>query len=193
MILCGARRGAALGATRGRMVLPQSVRVSSSCNEEDESCVVRATDGSDGDGVNAGACRHRVRFKDTDVMVAHGETLRTALLRTGTVTPHNGRAQLINCRGLGTCGTCAVEIKGDVVPRAWNTRERLRFNLPPHSAPGNKKLRLACQVRVEGALGVTKYDRFWGEGDAESTDLTQSLPLGELEFIFDAHKVNKDT
>ena len=154
---------------------------------------MRATDGADGDGVN-GARRHRVRFKETDVMVTHGETLRTALLRTGTVTPHNGRSQLINCRGLGTCGTCAVEIKGDVVPRGWNTRERLRFNFPPHSAPGNKKLRLACQVRVEGALGVTKYDRFWGEGDAESTDLTQSLPLGELEFIFDAHnKVNTDT
>ena len=91
------RRGAAL-ARRGCTVLPQSRRASSSSTEQDEQCVVRATDGADGDGVN-GARRHRVRFKETDVMVTHGETLRTALLRTGTVTPHNGRSQLINCRG----------------------------------------------------------------------------------------------
>lgn len=38
-----------------------------------------------------------------------GATLRTAMLEAG-VTPHNGRATLINCRGLGTCGTCAVEV-----------------------------------------------------------------------------------
>ena len=39
-----------------------------------------------------------------------GETLRTAALRRGIVSPHNGRANDINCRGLGTCGTCAVDI-----------------------------------------------------------------------------------
>ncbi len=38
-----------------------------------------------------------------------GATLRTAMLEAG-VTLHNGRATLINCRGLGTCGTCAVEV-----------------------------------------------------------------------------------
>ena len=26
------------------------------------------------------------------------------------VCRHNGRSKLINCRGLGTCGTCAVEV-----------------------------------------------------------------------------------
>jgi ferredoxin len=39
-----------------------------------------------------------------------GSKLRTAMLLNG-VSPHNGKAQLINCRGLGTCGTCAVEIR----------------------------------------------------------------------------------
>lgn len=73
------------------------------------------------------------------------QTLRTALLRSG-VTPHNGQAQLINCRGLGTCGTCAVEIEGDVSPKSWNAKEGLRLNFPPHKSPGNQKLRLACQV-----------------------------------------------
>ena len=75
-----------------------------------------------------------------------GATLRTAMLQAG-VTPHNGRASLINCRGLGTCGTCAVEIRGEVEPREWTTQESLRLNFPPHGAPGNQRLRLACQVR----------------------------------------------
>ena len=51
----------------------------------------------------------------------HGETLRTAALRRGFVSPHNGRANLINCRGLGTCGTCAVAVTGEVKPADWNT------------------------------------------------------------------------
>ena len=38
-----------------------------------------------------------------------GARLRTALLTHG-LTPHNEGAVYINCRGLGTCGTCAVEI-----------------------------------------------------------------------------------
>jgi ferredoxin len=91
---------------------------------------------------------HRILFKGEEVSAMHGETLRTALLKTGKVTPHNAQAQLINCRGLGTCGTCAVEIKGAVEPKAWNTKERLRLNFPPHSAPNSLKLRLACQVAV---------------------------------------------
>lgn len=35
--------------------------------------------------------------------------VRVAMLTSG-VSPHNGRAKLINCRGLGTCGTCAVQV-----------------------------------------------------------------------------------
>ena len=62
------------------------------------------------------------------------------------VTPHNGRAALINCRGLGTCGTCAVEVQGPVEPQQWTAAERLRLHFPPHSPPGNQRLRLACQV-----------------------------------------------
>lgn len=130
----------------------------------------------------------RVRFKGAEVLARRGETLRTALLRSGAATPHNGRAQLINCRGLGTCGTCAVEIRGQVWPASWNVKERLRLNFPPHAPPGNKRLRLACQVRVEGDLEVTKYDKFWGQGYAETSDRSFSTPFGELEFLLDADK-----
>lgn len=78
-----------------------------------------------------------------------GATLRTAMLEGG-VTPHNGRATLINCRGLGTCGTCAVEVQGPVEPQQWTAAERLRLHFPPHVPPGNQRLRLACQVGGQG-------------------------------------------
>jgi hypothetical protein len=51
-----------------------------------------------------------VRFRGHTLAVPHGATLRSALLRGG-LSPHNGGAEAINCRGLGTCGTCAVEIR----------------------------------------------------------------------------------
>jgi len=35
--------------------------------------------------------------------------LRQVLL-ANSIPVHNDQAALINCRGLGTCGTCAVEI-----------------------------------------------------------------------------------
>jgi ferredoxin len=133
-----------------------------------------------------GLCR--VRFKGVELPAKRGQTLRTALLRSGVATPHNGSAQLINCRGLGTCGTCAVEIRGEVWPASWNAKERLRLNFHPHASPGNERLRLACQVRVEGDLEVTKYDKFWGQGDAETADRSFSTPFGELEFLLDAGK-----
>ena len=43
--------------------------------------------------------------------VKDGEVLRSAALKRG-ISPHNGKSMLINCRGLGTCGTCAVEVTG---------------------------------------------------------------------------------
>lgn len=63
-----------------------------------------------------------------------GELLRTAALKSGLVSPHNGRANLINCRGLGTCGTCAVTIQSGLVrPIHRNRKEQIRLALPPHN------------------------------------------------------------
>ena len=91
--------------------------------------------------------------------VQRGELLRTALLRRG-LSPHNNNSQLINCRGLGTCGTCAVEVRGDVEPAEASARERLRLSLPPHELRPN--LRLACQCTVRGDVVVSKFEGFWG-------------------------------
>jgi ferredoxin len=51
-----------------------------------------------------------ITYRGQQLSAPQGSKLRTAMLLSG-VSPYNGKAQLINCRGLGTCGTCAVEIK----------------------------------------------------------------------------------
>lgn len=88
-----------------------------------------------------------------------GANLRQVLLQHG-VDLYNGNAALINCRGIGTCGTCAVQIDGEVSEANW--RDRARRSLPPHH--GDRPLRLACQTRVLGDVRVTKLDGFWGQG-----------------------------
>ena len=131
-----------------------------------------------------------------EVSARVGAKLRSALL-LGGVSPHNDAAEVINCRGLGTCGTCAVEIipRDAVAPDEWTVAERARLNFPPHASPGNERLRLACQVRVRGPCEVRKYARFWGQGDAlappekspdpAATATTTFGPFGRLEFALD--------
>lgn len=88
-----------------------------------------------------------------------GANLRRFLL-DNNIDLYNGKAKFINCRGLGSCGTCAVEIEGEVSEANW--KERGRLSLPPHSP--TRGLRLACQTKVLGNIKVRKYDGFWGEG-----------------------------
>ncbi|KAJ8613492.1 hypothetical protein CTAYLR_002161 [Chrysophaeum taylorii] len=115
--------------------------------------------------------------------VQSGELLRSALLKRG-VSPHNGNAQLINCRGLGTCGTCAVEIDGAVEPSDRNARENLRLSLPPHT--NSSHLRLACQCRVVGDVKVKKYAGFWGHRvDGLANAVQARAYLGDLEYALD--------
>ncbi|HSM81382.1 MAG TPA: 2Fe-2S iron-sulfur cluster-binding protein [Nodosilinea sp.] len=91
-----------------------------------------------------------------------GTNLRRLLLDHG-VALYNGQAQTINCRALGTCGTCAVHIEGaEGAVSAPNWRDRTRRSLPPHDP--QRDLRLACQTQVLGDITVTKYDGFWGQG-----------------------------
>ncbi|MEO1209791.1 MAG: 2Fe-2S iron-sulfur cluster binding domain-containing protein [Cyanobacteria bacterium J06638_20] len=93
-----------------------------------------------------------------------GENLRRVLLQQG-VDLHNQSASVINCRGIGTCGTCAVTIEGEVSDMSW--REKARLSVPPHSPEKNleKNRRLACQVKIMGDVKVSKDDGFWGQGD----------------------------
>ena len=88
-----------------------------------------------------------------------GSNLRQVLL-DNNIDVYNGNAKTINCRGLGTCGTCAVGVEGEVSEASW--KEKARLGLPPHS--GNSLRRLSCQTKVLGDVRVTKYDGFWGQG-----------------------------
>lgn len=99
-----------------------------------------------------------VTFRGQEIECETGATLRDVLLEAG-LSPHNGRADLLNCGGHGTCGTCAVEVAGDV--SAPGRQEKLRLSVPPHDADAG--LRLACQTRVQGNVTVKKYPGFWGQ------------------------------
>ncbi|HEY9664762.1 MAG TPA: 2Fe-2S iron-sulfur cluster-binding protein [Allocoleopsis sp.] len=90
---------------------------------------------------------------------ASGANLRQALLQQG-IDLYNGQAKVINCHGIGTCGTCTVMVEGEVSEASW--RETARRSLPPHSLAQNR--RLACQTQVLGDVKVTKFDGFWGQG-----------------------------
>ena len=144
---------------------------------------------TDQDNEETNLQQHQITFQtakgDFTCTSFHNETLRTALLRNQVVSPHNGRANLINCRGLGTCGTCAVQIQqGDCSPR--NAIERSRLSLPPgHGRDNSERLRLACQTNVRGDLVVSKYTGFWGQNDTLAEPSVPTVPFGELEYVLD--------
>lgn len=87
-----------------------------------------------------------------------GSNLRQVLLEH-SIELYNGNAKIINCMGIGTCGTCAVMIEGEVSEPNW--KDKTRRSLPPHSPTSNR--RLACQTKVLGDVRVTKYEGFWGQ------------------------------
>lgn len=97
-----------------------------------------------------------VEFAGEEIECEEGAVLRDVLLGADT-SVHNG-PRALSCHGLGSCGTCAVEIEGDA--GAVTTRERLRLSVPPHSP--DSPLRLACRVRVTDDITVTKHGGFWG-------------------------------
>ena len=133
------------------------------------------------------------------IVVKKGEILRSALLKRG-ISPHNGRSRLINCRGLGTCGTCAVEIYNNstnncdddddsvMEPVERNTKEQLRLKFPPHgSKDQSSHLRLACQVQINGDVTVKKRTGFWGQDTTNqlAEEYESQLWFGDYEYILD--------
>ncbi|MCL6433870.1 MAG: (2Fe-2S)-binding protein [Leptolyngbyaceae cyanobacterium HOT.MB2.61] len=101
-----------------------------------------------------------IRAQGKTIECEIGANLRQVLLSNG-VDVYNNAAKTINCHGLGTCGTCAVEVQGAV--SEMNRREKTRLSLPPHSPARGR--RLSCQTQVLGDVSVTKFDGFWGQGD----------------------------
>ncbi|NJN73081.1 MAG: (2Fe-2S)-binding protein [Limnothrix sp. RL_2_0] len=102
----------------------------------------------------------KITFGEKVIDCNVGDNLRKVLLEND-VPLYNGNARIINCMGIGSCGTCAVEITGNIADRNWKEQARLSF--PPHKL--DRQRRLACQVQVTDDLIVKKYDGFWGQGD----------------------------
>jgi len=99
------------------------------------------------------------------VEVPAGANLRVVALDAG-VKLYNGingygagLNAVLNCHGLGTCGTCRVLItKGMENTSAKTIREKVQFNLNPLEQAaylGNEDtLRLACCTKVRGDIDV---------------------------------------
>lgn len=98
-----------------------------------------------------------IRFAGQTIECEKGANLRRVMMRA-KVPLYNGVARGIHCRGLGTCGTCALAIEGEVSPPT--AIERWRLGFPPHRRDSG--LRLACQCSVEGDLVIEKHDGLWG-------------------------------
>lgn len=101
-----------------------------------------------------------VKVLGKTIQCESGANLRRVLLNHD-IPLYNGQAKIINCRGIGSCGTCAVAIDGEVSTANW--KDKARRSLPPHSP--TRDLRLACQTKILGDIKVTKYDGFWGQGE----------------------------
>lgn len=99
-----------------------------------------------------------IEFEGKTVSCEQGANLRKVLLANG-LSPYNGMADTLNCRGHGTCGTCAVKVTGEV--SSLGAREKFRLSLPPHNKQSG--LRLSCQCQVIGDLKVGKFGGFWGQ------------------------------
>ena len=99
-----------------------------------------------------------IKFQKQVIKCRVGDNLRNALL-SANLSPHSQNSKWLNCKGMGTCGTCAVKIEGDVTP--LTKIEKLRLVFPPHNLENG--LRLACQCKVMGDLKLKKYGGFWGQ------------------------------
>jgi ferredoxin len=98
-----------------------------------------------------------VRFAGQSIECPLGANLRVVLLRA-RLPLYNSVAQALNCRGRGVCGTCAVEIEGEVSAPTEAEQRRLGA-FPHHQSSG---LRLACQCTVQGDVRVIKHAGLWG-------------------------------
>ena len=113
----------------------------------------------------------KAEYQDADgascvVELSAEESLRDALIKAGR-SPHNA-SRFASCQGFGTCGTCAVQIEGEVEPKTPGVIEAWRLGFPPHTRQSG--LRLACQVQPRGDLKVKKHKGFWGSEVDTSAD-----------------------
>lgn len=93
----------------------------------------------------------KLSFGDSDkppVELKDGDNLSEKL------TIHNSPI-LFGCR-IGICGTCAVEVLETDSPLPERTRDEKEFL--ENMAPGQEKVRLACQIKIHTNMKIRKID-----------------------------------
>ncbi|MBD3674674.1 MAG: (2Fe-2S)-binding protein [Planctomycetaceae bacterium] len=118
----------------------------------------------------------QVKFVNEKVTVdvPDGANLRQEARKAG-VNLYWGPHKVMNCRGMGMCGSCHVEVsKGEENLKKPGIWERLWMSLHPAlflAKETEKKdhLRLACQAKVKGDCEIKTHpdvnlngEKFWG-------------------------------
>jgi ferredoxin len=89
-----------------------------------------------------------------EIQVPAGANLRTEALRAG-VQLYPGVHKVLNCHGLGQCGSCRVLItKGRENASRKGFMESARLAVSLAYIGNEQTMRLACQTRVNGDITV---------------------------------------
>jgi ferredoxin len=89
-----------------------------------------------------------------EIAVPEGANLRLAAREQG-VQLYPWLHRLLNCHGLGLCGTCRVLVtKGMENLSPKTTVERIKLGMMLSSIGHENEMRLSCQVRVNGDCTV---------------------------------------
>ena len=102
------------------------------------------------------------------IEVPAGANLREEAIKAG-IGVYGWRHKLINCRGLGSCGTCRVLIKkGMENTSPKGTKEKIRLGMSMVSIGFEDQMRLSCQTKVTGDIEVQTQpplnisgEKFW--------------------------------
>jgi ferredoxin len=89
-----------------------------------------------------------------EIQVPEGANLRREARKAGIqLYPHIHR--VLNCRGLGQCGSCRVLItKGSENASRMGLIEKMRLKMSMAYIGHEDTMRLACQTRVQGDMTV---------------------------------------
>jgi ferredoxin len=72
------------------------------------------------------------------------KSLRQTLVQNG-IDLYNVNAKVINCREIGSCGTCAVQIEGEVSQVNWRDRTKAIFTSSfSYTKPALRKVKHRC-------------------------------------------------
>jgi ferredoxin len=106
-----------------------------------------------------------------EIEVPAGANLRQEARKAG-IQLYKGPFRLLNCHGLGLCGTCLVLVKKGMENLSEKgLREKINFNTDPKtimSIIGHEdEARLSCQVQVNGDCTIETRPPFNWSGEAD--------------------------